>query len=584
MPEPVLLVPAPHAPWSKPARALALTLLLAVYLFCSCYHLADIPLIDPDEPRYATAGRNMAEGGSWLLPEFNGKPRINKPPLFYWLVALSDLLFGPATEVSSRLPSLVMGLLMLLLTVWLGARLYGERTGYLAGLILCTSPLFMVMSRWCITDQTFSTLLTAALACLLLDLTGRWPFSKQGLRHPLLAAALCLGLACMTKGTGALVVLLVLALFVLLFARHEFANLIRYASASPWLPALWIAVLLSSWWYAYLAYALGWEEIVRLVDFEVLGRIKGKVHQEPFYYFLYVLLGYFFPWSLGLPAALGCACRRIALGLPLQAATAGEAPAPGAVRAVTDSFLVAWIAGVMLFFSIPGSKLGTYIFPAFPAAALLTARYLLRLSGKAEPLRNGWRWTTASVALVMVAGLIAFGAIPFTMPKDVRTFFEDLPVSRMTLALLFASGFCLPWILGCSTRKPWTAAFPLAASMVLLFALALPLGMPALRKKSHRALAAEIQPRVQTAAHLFMAGSDEESLVYYLHRTLPDVPRTAGDRRTDVVEALASGPPGDVLIFVHRKYFTIWMQDVTPPGSQVLARGNHIVVLLNQAP
>src|SRR6185295_18217753 len=83
-------------------------LLTAAYLAISLWHIQNLGLIDPDEPRYAGAGRTMAEGGSLLTPQFNGAPRINKPPLFYWLVAISDKSAGRASEVSARIPSVVM--------------------------------------------------------------------------------------------------------------------------------------------------------------------------------------------------------------------------------------------------------------------------------------------------------------------------------------------------------------------------------------------------------------------------------------------------------------------------------------------
>ncbi|MCW8133792.1 MAG: hypothetical protein KIS92_25825, partial [Planctomycetota bacterium] len=79
----------PSEPWAPRKRAAGLAAVLLLYSFFATYALTTVPLLDPDEPRYATAGRNMAEGGSWLIPEFNAAPRVNKPPLFYWLVAIS---------------------------------------------------------------------------------------------------------------------------------------------------------------------------------------------------------------------------------------------------------------------------------------------------------------------------------------------------------------------------------------------------------------------------------------------------------------------------------------------------------------
>ena len=65
-------------------------------------------LLTDDETRYAEAGRRMVETGDWVVPEYNGLPRYQKPVLFYWLQALAQLAFGP-TALAARLPTAVAG-------------------------------------------------------------------------------------------------------------------------------------------------------------------------------------------------------------------------------------------------------------------------------------------------------------------------------------------------------------------------------------------------------------------------------------------------------------------------------------------
>ena len=185
--------------------------LATLYLVISFCYLSHIPLIDPDEPRYASAGRTLARNGSLaqpetlLIPTFKGQPRTNKPPLFYWLVALSDKLAGQATEGSARAPSIALGLVMLLTTVFLGRRVFGGKTGLLAGLVLLSTPLFMVLSRVCVTDMVLSAFMSGALAL--------WMLASLGLSPPRRStwlAGLCLGLAMLTKATPALAAVLVI--------------------------------------------------------------------------------------------------------------------------------------------------------------------------------------------------------------------------------------------------------------------------------------------------------------------------------------------------------------------------------------
>ena len=63
-------------------------------LFLFLFYTWAMPLIDPDEPRYASTAREMALNGDWIVPHFNGEPRINKPPIVYWAIALCYKLLG----------------------------------------------------------------------------------------------------------------------------------------------------------------------------------------------------------------------------------------------------------------------------------------------------------------------------------------------------------------------------------------------------------------------------------------------------------------------------------------------------------
>jgi 4-amino-4-deoxy-L-arabinose transferase-like glycosyltransferase len=425
--------------------------LTAAYLALALVSITELPLLDPDEPRYAGAGRTMAQGGSLLVPEFNGEPRINKPPLFYWLVALSDKLAGGATETSSRLPSVAMGLVMLWGTIWLGRKVFGAATGLLAGVVLASTPLFIALSRCCITDMTLSFSMAGTLAWLMLGMNSLAPPKKAKW-----IATILFGLAVLTKATAALAVLIVvvlerafalpkgqrpaasrwipwLLLAAIIFssaavqcaAKGKVVNESRHAKVgapvddsnadtdaaskniwttldsilnkcalaivcgvvvllilmayraerlSPALPAGWkwgllIAISMGLWWYGMLIGVQGWPRFYALLDFELRQRVNGAVHREGMYYYIGMLPLVTLPWSFGFPWALGSAW-------PASNNLDSSPKEIGNQRA--DTFLVAWMIGIVLFFSIPGAKLPTYIMPAMPAVALLIARFLVR--------------------------------------------------------------------------------------------------------------------------------------------------------------------------------------------------------------
>ncbi|MBE7462051.1 MAG: glycosyltransferase family 39 protein [Planctomycetes bacterium] len=695
----------PRPPWSAARRIALGVLLLGFYCSLSAYRLSDLPLVDPDEPRYAAAGRTMAEGGDWLIPEFNGQPRVNKPPLFYWLVALSARAFGPADEVTARLPSLFMGALMLFLTVYLGTRIYGDATGYLAGLILATTPLCWAISRTCVIDETFATLLCAAIACLMLGLTGRWPWRPN---TSVLAAGVLAGLAFLAKGTATLIVFCVPLLFVLFFRFRSFYAqpvgrfwapvwlgmgvlgvlwglvapldppgdltgrfpafviagpvmaafcVIYYGLLDYWKPRHWIVALalflvLGLWWYVYLWSYLGTQRFQEMVHYETAGRMRGNVHEELPVYYLYIMLGVFFPWSLALPAALIAAWRPANLPLPLES----KAPSIATYR-VADAFLVAWVLGVVLFFTVPAAKLAYYILPAMPAAALLTARLFTRLAGGCEAV--GPRAKQALLFLVLLfaeclvvmawspaeeppgrppenpdriwqlvlliaaclgliaaayaaaramirtgeptlrgiltgvliaaaaANLAAWIVVPsriVQLPNRWARVVEAAPVPLWTIAAVTGLCFCLPWAVAVLTRYVRPAAFAMAGVFAALVWGLVPIALPHVADRSNKVIVDDVGAWAQIVEKLYTVGCEEESLVYYLKRVVQEARRPKkGESRSQIVrELLDSEPPGKVLLFIHRRYYALFLDDIRPEGSRLLAHDDHIVVLLNQ--
>lgn len=590
-------LPTPVASAERPAWFWpGLSAITIIYVTMAFSHIAELPLLDPDEPRYASAGRTMSRGGSLLVPQFNNEPRINKPPLFYWLVALSDNLAGGATETSSRVPSIVLGLMMLWGTVLLGARVFGRATGLLAGIVLLATPLALALSRCCITDMTFSAFFSVAFSFLLLSVTQRDSREKMGW-----LAAFFLGLAVLTKATPALSAILAIVIFRALelpaALRPRAARFIpwmllaatilsiaalqadgmsrRQASAAhalkaadksapvpkadkagdsddddsdvpqrntwgklddalnktalffafcvvsiliwmsfiseranPTLPRMWIAGLIAAlmmglWWYGVLIYDQGWPRFKALLNFEIKQRLAGAVHREGFHYYLYMLPAVTFPWSIGLPAAL----RR---AWPDGGGSSENPQRRG------DVFLLAWVFGVIFFFSIPGAKLSTYLLPAMPPVALLMARYFMTFSES-----GAWRKVTRTCALLVPALLIpAVALLPLYskyLPKDLPEFVHENPAMLWSIAgvlTLILPGIWLAALYG----RARAAAVSLAASCLLLIALLIPYAIEKLKHRSTKDACLAVKESLKDCRRIESLGVAVESLSYYLDR------------------------------------------------------------------
>src|SRR5450432_1915075 len=95
------------------------------------YNLTAMGMIGPDEPRYASIGREMARSGDWITPRLWGRPWFEKPPLLYWLTALAFRL-GFGEDLAPRVPVALCAALFLMFFQWILSREFGARAGWAA--------------------------------------------------------------------------------------------------------------------------------------------------------------------------------------------------------------------------------------------------------------------------------------------------------------------------------------------------------------------------------------------------------------------------------------------------------------------
>src|SRR5439155_9577681 len=125
--------------------------LAALTLFTFFFLLGSRSLNEPDEGRYAEIAREMVELGDWLVPHLWYEPHVEKPPMTYWTVAASMLVFG-RNEWAVRLPLALAGISGVWASYLLGRALGGRRVGLWSALILQSSLLYFVMARMLTTD------------------------------------------------------------------------------------------------------------------------------------------------------------------------------------------------------------------------------------------------------------------------------------------------------------------------------------------------------------------------------------------------------------------------------------------------
>ena len=356
-----------------------LWLTLIVTVFIMFFQLGSTPLLDPDEPVYAQTPREMLAAGDLLSPRIYGNYWYDKPPMYYWLVALASLLFGEG-EFAARFPSAffaVGGAVFLYFSV---SRLFSVRVGLISALIMATCVEYFYLGKAAVTDMTLTFFLMASLLSFI---------EKKYLLFYFFSA-----LAVVTKGPIGLFFPGAIA-FLYMLAANRWKELPRMSI----LPGIILFSVVALPWYLLMAHYHGAAFVETFLGFHNVTRFTSPEHASGavWYYFIPVVLVGFFPWT------------SILLQSVWSSLTTNRKE-----RQILIFFNI-WAVVVFLFFSLSATKLVSYILPMFPALAVITAWYLDQLweYGKEKP-RISW----TSGILLLGAGLIwglfkALDSMPF---------------------------------------------------------------------------------------------------------------------------------------------------------------------------
>ncbi|MDR3581430.1 MAG: glycosyltransferase family 39 protein [Oryzomonas sp.] len=325
-------------------------LLILLILFGGAFFLflGHAGLIEPDEGRYSEIPREMLEKSDFVTPTLNYIDYFEKPPLHYWLNAISFKLFG-MNEFASRFTGTLAGLLTVLLVYHTGRKLFGRREGLFSAFILGTSTGFLAQSRINLTDMTLTFCLSAALCCFIIAANDHERHKGRYYYSFFLFSAL----AVLTKGLIGLV--FPVGIIIIYLAKTHRWYLLKEMRL-PGGIGLFLAVTVP--WFVLVS--LRNPEFPRFFFIhEHIERFLTKVHgrYQPFWFFIPILLLTMLPWSF-------YAVRAVARAWGERRHQDGE-------RLI---FLLIWAAFIFLFFSVSHSKLIPYILPVFPPLAILTGK------------------------------------------------------------------------------------------------------------------------------------------------------------------------------------------------------------------
>ena len=359
----------------------------ALTLFAGCW----LSLWDQDESAYAAFAWNMIQSGDWLVPEFSWSEIHRKTPLYFWSIAVSNLVFGFG-EWAVRLPALLSILGTAIWVGWQGRRTFGREAALAASVILLANLFLPHLVKIAVTDGMllfFETV--AALALVNYFHTGekqdRWWF--------------VLGVAGALLVKGPPVLILTFGMLGLLLLFHP--NKRRWLFFHPWFLFPLAAVPLLLW--GRLAWQTDDGVFIRwMIDWYTFSRVGGEVLGQtgpPGYYLITILIA-FMPWTLLIVKAFRDLITQFKFRSPDK----------------TELYLLVWLISGWLIYELMRSKLPAYAIGAYPAIALMLGRTAVRL--KEQAFKNEFS-LKIGLGLYIILWLVIAIALPLAVKPMVST-------------------------------------------------------------------------------------------------------------------------------------------------------------------
>jgi 4-amino-4-deoxy-L-arabinose transferase-like glycosyltransferase len=356
------------------------------------------------EARLPQTAREMQISRNYLFPTSGGRTWLERPPLPHWvMIAVATAVGHNDRVLFVRLPSALLGCMIVLLTAWMASGWFGRSIGLVSGFVLATMYEFWAYSSLAEDDIYLAALVAVAMAVFVhgeffsrrCSLDSRTNFFATRPWQVLVVFAL-IGLTNLTKGPllGVMIAASTIGAYQVLTADRR--RVLRYVWLWGWL--LLIALTLAWPIAAYLRYP----DVLDNWRFDYLGRLGGRFLYQPPWYYLGALAMNLAPWTALSIFGLWSTRQRVRSD-----------------RVGPERFLWCWAIVPVLVFSIPQGKHHHYLLPIVAPWAIVTAigwthvsRAILQVRPHFKP-RNAM----ASILIVLLLGYSA-GQTMFAARSD----------------------------------------------------------------------------------------------------------------------------------------------------------------------
>jgi 4-amino-4-deoxy-L-arabinose transferase-like glycosyltransferase len=332
----------------------------------------------PDEPRVAGTCSEMVRTGDFVVPHLNGKPFLEKPPLYYAAAAVSGSILGVDKDVPYRLVSLFFGGLSVIITFLIARRRHDTVTGIIAAGVLASTWEVFMLSRWIQVDIALVFGVSLAMFAYLRLL------ESYKARYSILLG-LAIGVAFMAKGLIGPAIIAV-SILVDIIRQRDFKIVWKI---KPLLIIIFAVTPIAAWVAALYTHG-GWPFVREVLVVNNLMRFTGAAegaalgHQHGPLYYIQGFPGDILPWTLiFIPAFIS------------------------SIRRFKDDPYISWFIAPFVMLSIASTKRGIYLAPLYPAMACMIAAWLSNAKmARWEDILYKITWGAA-----ILAGIIPFAGI-----------------------------------------------------------------------------------------------------------------------------------------------------------------------------
>ncbi len=470
---------------------LCVLVLLCTFLFV--FKLGDSPLWNNDETTYSEMAKEMIRLGDWITLHFNYQIQFDKPPLYFWLVALTFRFFG-WTEFTARLWSSIFGMGGVVVVYFLGKNIFDRKTGFLAGLILATSLQYIAQSRLVTHDTALSFFISLSLLFFYLGHK-----TSKGMYYLLffLAAAL----ATLTKGPiGAVLPFLIVGLYLGLTKQLRVLRGMRIL----WGIVIYLAVV-SPWFI--IEFLRHGEEFVnafflaRHFSRYLFAPFQGQ--SGPVYYYVPMLFLGFYPWICFLPFS----AYHLVVSKINRYSEEGR----------KSLLLLLWFGFIFTFFTLAQTKLPNYILPLYPSLALMVGKFWNDSFSRTLP--HFRRSMFFSFFLFLFLSILFIFAVTAVLKSNYPAEYAEYGRSLSFLAIVLAGGTAISFLAFFWKKRPTLSFLSIVGMMCFFLVVLVVLILPKVDlSRPTRALSHKITSLIQPGEKIGMYLPPDPGLVYYSDR------------------------------------------------------------------